>query len=72
MMADLTGPSLRPDTQQRIWLESKESMKKRGVDSPDDGDALALTFSAEVIAAPERASIEDFGNGGGVASWLSM
>ena len=48
--ADLTGPGLRPDNKQRIWLESKETMKKRGVDSPDDGDALALTFAAEVKA----------------------
>ena len=48
--ADLTGPGLRPDNKQRIWLESKETMKKRGVDSPDDGDALALTFSAPVLA----------------------
>jgi hypothetical protein len=48
--ADLTGPGLRPDNKQRIWLESKETMKKRGVDSPDDGDALALTFAAPVRA----------------------
>ena len=46
--ADLTGPGIRPDNRQRVWLESKETMKKRGVDSPDDGDALALTFAAEV------------------------
>lgn len=45
---DLSGPCLRSDTRQRIWLESKEDMKKRGLDSPDDGDALALTFAAPV------------------------
>ncbi len=50
---DLTGPGIRPDPRQRVWLESKESMKKRGVDSPDDGDALALTFAA-VVAVPRR------------------
>lgn len=48
--ADLTGPGIRPDNRQRVWLESKETMKKRGVDSPDDGDALALTFAAPVKA----------------------
>lgn len=52
--ADLTGPGLRPDNRQRIWLESKETMKKRGVDSPDDGDALALTFAAPVRARVQR------------------
>jgi hypothetical protein len=46
--ADLTGPGIRPENRQRVWLESKETMKKRGVDSPDDGDALALTFAAKV------------------------
>ena len=46
--ADLLGPGTRPDNRQRVWLESKEDMKKRGVDSPDDGDALALTFAAPI------------------------
>lgn len=52
--ADLTGPGIRPDNRQRVWLESKETMKKRGVDSPDDGDALALTFAATVKAPVKR------------------
>ena len=51
--ADLTGPGTRYDQRQRIWLESKEDMKKRGLDSPDDGDALALTFAAP-IPMPKR------------------
>lgn len=47
---DLTGPGYGHDKQDRLLLESKESMKKRGVDSPDDGDALALTFAQPVAA----------------------
>jgi hypothetical protein len=31
-----------------VMLESKESMKSRGLNSPDDGDALALTFAVRV------------------------
>lgn len=46
---DLTGPGYYHDRQDRLVLESKEDMKKRGVDSPDYGDALALTFA---IAPP--------------------
>lgn len=46
---DLTGPGYKHDKQDRVVLESKEDMKKRGLDSPDDGDALALTFAAPVI-----------------------
>ncbi len=52
--SDLIGPGTRPDLKQRVWLESKEDMKKRGVDSPDDGDALALTFAAPVAIPKKR------------------
>lgn len=45
---DLTGPGYGADKLDRLVLESKEDMKKRGLDSPDDGDALALTFAAPV------------------------
>jgi hypothetical protein len=41
------------DRQDRICLESKEEMEKRGLDSPDDGDALALTF-AQTVLPPEE------------------
>jgi hypothetical protein len=53
--ADLVGPGMRPDPRQRVWLESKEDRKKRGVDSPDDGDALALTFAAKIAPAVNQA-----------------
>lgn len=50
---DLTGPGYFHDKQDRLLLESKEQMKKRGLDSPDDGDALALTF-AQAVSAPSK------------------
>lgn len=53
--SDLIGPGIIPDTRQRIKLESKENMKKRGVDSPDHGDSLALTFSQKV--APRKMEV---------------
>ena len=45
---DLTGPGYEHDKRDRLVLESKEDMKARGLDSPDDGDALACTFAAPV------------------------
>ena len=45
---DLTGPGYQFDSKTRIQLESKDEMKKRGLDSPDDADALALTFARNV------------------------
>jgi hypothetical protein len=38
-------------------LEKKKDMKKRGLDSPDDGDAVALTFARPVIK--ERVDLKD-------------
>lgn len=46
--ADLSGPCLVSDRQQRVKLEDKELMKKRGLKSPDRADALALTFAMPV------------------------
>jgi hypothetical protein len=36
-----------------LMVESKDDMRKRGIPSPDDGDALALTF-AQTVAPLER------------------
>lgn len=56
LAAELTGPTYHFDPSNRIFLEKKEDMKKRGLRSPDVADALALTF-AEPVAVPEVASI---------------
>lgn len=46
---DLTGPEYQHHGREdKIKLESKESMKKRGLSSPDNADALAVTFHAKV------------------------
>jgi hypothetical protein len=50
---DLTGPGFHLNPKHQLVIESKESMQKRNVSSPDDGDALALTF-----AMPVRAKVE--------------
>lgn len=63
---DLQAPGLRNDMKQRVWLESKEDIKKRGEKSPDDGDALALTFAASV-AAPRKQSVPPMPSG----DWMS-
>ena len=49
---DLTGPGYELDNKVRIKLESKVDMKERGLDSPDDADALALTFARQVAPTP--------------------
>lgn len=45
----LTGPQYKHDRQDRLLLESKEDMKKRGLASPDDADSLAMTYAYPVM-----------------------
>lgn len=49
LKADLVAPAYKYLGQgDRLMLESKDDMKKRGLKSPDDGDALAVTFAVTV------------------------
>jgi hypothetical protein len=45
LVQDLTGIEYGYDAQSAILLEKKDDMKRRGLASPDLGDALALTFA---------------------------
>lgn len=67
---DLTGPGYAHDKSDRLVLESKESMKKRGLDSPDDGDALACTFAATVAPRPPTPEDTYQPPQGGHTSWM--
>lgn len=51
---DLITPLKKPDAAMRLRLESKDEMRRRGVRSPDMGDALALTFAAPVELEREK------------------
>lgn len=46
---DLIGPEAYVNNKGDIQLEKKEDMKKRGLPSPNEGDALALTFAYPVV-----------------------
>jgi hypothetical protein len=48
IQADACAPGYRYDINQRLLLESKEDMRRRGVRSPDEWDAIALTFAEPV------------------------
>lgn len=45
---DLVGPEYFENPNGKVQLEKKDDMRKRGLASPDLGDALALTFAAPV------------------------
>ena len=55
--ADWAGPGYQLNRSNLLVLESKADMQKRGQASPDDGDALALTFAQPV--APAEVEEED-------------
>lgn len=48
LQADACGPGYKYDSNSRVQLEKKEDMRKRGVPSPDEWDAVALTFAEPV------------------------
>ena len=63
LQADATAPGYRYDMNQRLVLEAKEAMRGRGIRSPDEWDAVALTF-AEPVAdtdAGRKLEIAKFG-----------
>jgi hypothetical protein len=47
--AQLTCVQYKHDANNAILLEKKEEIRKRGLPSPDRGDALALTFAYPVM-----------------------
>ena len=50
LLSDLCGPEYEfQGREDKIKLESKEKMKKRGLSSPDNADAMAVTFHAKVL-----------------------
>ena len=64
MRLALTGREYYFDDKERIRLERKADMKKRGLASPDEGDGLAHTFAEEIgdlvrnSFEPEENSVE--------------
>lgn len=51
LVADLAGPEFTLNVRDELLLESKDSMRRRGLSSPDCGDALALTFAYPVLSS---------------------
>ena len=74
MAMDLAGPGYHINCSNLLVIESKAEMQKRGQASPDDGDALALTFAQPVAPAEvEEKDEEDefYGNNiNGPGAWM--
>jgi len=66
---DLTGPGYHLNRKEELVLESKQDMVKRGVASPDYGDALALTFAMHVAPSVQEDPLAARYSGG-AGSWM--
>jgi hypothetical protein len=49
LQADACGPGYRYDSRSRLLIEDKDSMRRRGMMSPDEWDAVALTFAEPIV-----------------------
>lgn len=58
LATDLTAPEYQMGSKDKLVLEKKDDMKKRGLASPDSADALALTFAANVAPRSQEDSPE--------------
>lgn len=58
----LTQPEYSFSNKQQIQLEKKEDMKARGLDSPDCGDCLAMTFAVKVMPKPKPLPQQSWGS----------
>lgn len=50
LVTEMSSPLFSYDENNAIQLEKKQDMKKRGVPSPDESDAIALTYAYPVTA----------------------
>jgi hypothetical protein len=72
LIRDLLGPARQyADSNGRILIEGKRDMKRRGVASPDLGDALALTFAEPVQGATWKEAYGGDSDYGRVPWWVA-
>lgn len=68
LKSDLIGPEYGFTPTQQILLERKEDMKKRGLASPDKGDALAMTWAVRPKARIKKLTMPTNHGGGWMAA----
>ena len=49
LISGLSAPTYKFNSKDKLQLERKDSMKSRGIPSPDEADALALTFAYPIL-----------------------
>ena len=57
LKADITGPEYGFDAKERLQLEKKEDMKKRGLSSPDKAESIIVTFAQPVKMQTKKKTV---------------
>lgn len=70
LISELSAPTYSFDANNRLRLEKKDDIKKRGLPSPDKADALALTFAFPVRPPAVMQYRAYSQNGAGLTSML--
>lgn len=73
LKSDLISIKKKPDSTGRIFLLGKKEMKALGFPSPDDGDALAVTFAFPVASESVQVDTRihrDYAEPAGTTSWM--
>ncbi len=65
LLGELVAPTYKFTPDNRLQLESKADLKKRGLPSPDKADALSLTFAQPVAHRGIRGQLERIRMGAG-------
>jgi hypothetical protein len=61
LCAQLSSRQQKSDTQGKMWMESKEDMRARGVSSPDIADAFAMAFALQPAMSYSTLPYDDSG-----------
>lgn len=67
---ELTNIRYKKNSSGKTYIESKEDMRKRGVESPDVADALALTFAIQQYKIFKMPNPRDVLSGGGIKPFI--
>ncbi|MFQ6309914.1 hypothetical protein [Lysobacter capsici] len=60
LQSDACAPGYKYDSNSRVLIEKKEDMRRRGVKSPDEWDAVVLTFAEPVAVVSAPVVTEDY------------
>ncbi len=71
LVAELTSVHYKVTSGGKLQVESKDDMKKRGMDSPDLADAWNLTFAGGLDRIPEEESDRYWNKKSSGRSWMS-